>query len=145
MGFDAPPINESKNRLTGKLEEVNGNTYQNTYDYSEQLIATKKLIEAISQLQKQSFPIENTIQNLLQQAGNELAQFAIDDPSKFLGLLSEIRGISDQNFLQRDALLDLKEHLVDVLPAPEQKPNLDVQPSHELLEQFVKELTKSNP
>ena len=145
MGFDAPPINESKSRLTGKLEEVNGDTYQNTYDYSEQLIATKKLIEAISQLQKQSFPIENTLQNLLQQAGNELAQFAIDDPSKFLGLLSEIRDILDQNLLHLDELMDLKKHLVAILPAPEQKPNLENQPSHELLEQFVKELTKSNP
>ena len=145
MGFDAPPINESKSRLSGELEEVAGDTYLSTYQYEEQLTQTKKLIQSISDLLKRDLPIQNNIQNHLQLSGNELATLAIEDPAKYLGLLSEIRGISEQNQLSGKELLSLKSHLISILPAPDQKPMLDVQPSHELLQQFVEEFTKSNP
>ncbi|WP_421873190.1 hypothetical protein [Marinoscillum sp.] len=145
MGFDAPPINEAESRLSGELEEVHGESFRSTYDYQETLPETKALIAAISNLMTQELPVSNTIQDQLQQTGNEIAGLAITEPGKYLKLLSTIRDISDQEQLQKNELDALKSKLVLIVPKATMPPKLESQPSHELLEEFIKELTRSKP
>ena len=139
MGFDAPPINEAESRLSGELEEVHGESFRSTYDYQETLPETKALIAAISNLMTQELPVSNTIQDQLQQTGNEIAGLAITEPGKYLKLLSTIRDISDQEQLQKNELDALKSKLVLIVPKATMPPKLESQPSHELLEEFIKE------
>lgn len=145
MGFDAPPINEAESRLSGELEDVHGESFRSTYDYQETLPETKALIAAISNLMTQELPVSNTIQNQLQQTGNEIAGLAIAEPGKYLKLLSTIRDISDQEQLQKKELEILMSKLVSIVPKVTVPPQLESQPSHELLEEFIKELTRSKP
>ncbi len=145
MGFDAPPINEAKSRLTGDLAKVHGAQYRSTYQSAENLMATKRLVAQISARLTSDFPIDNSLKDPLQQAGNELAVLAIENPAKYIALLSDISKMANQQELTAIGLRQLQARLLSVLPMPTPKPQLPVQPSHELLEQFVQELTRSDP
>ena len=145
IGFDPPPINESESRLSGELDEVHGETFTSKYEYEEQLPNTRKLIDLIGNLLTREFPLENNLQNSLQQSGNEIAGLAIEEPGKYLSLLSMIRNLSEATFLSEKQLATLRIKLIKILPRTEQQPKINRQPTHELLEQFVQELTQSRP
>ena len=144
IGFDPPPINESESRLSGELDEVHGETFKSQYDYDEPLPNTRELVDVIGDLLTRHFPVENTWKNTFLQAGNEIAGLAIEEPGKYLNLLSSIRNLSEKEQFSERELIILRSKLVQVLPAKEKKPKMNYQPTHELLEQFVQELTQSN-
>lgn len=145
MGFDAPPIKEAESRLTGDLDHVHGEQFETSTSYEEHFAQTKLLIQAIAEKEKTAFPQKNTLRSQLQAAGNELAGKAIEEPRKYLTILSLIRAISDQEELSQKSLVGLKLHLLKVLNDANQIPTLDDYPTHELLDLFIQELNKSNP
>ncbi|MEQ8470649.1 MAG: hypothetical protein RIC35_05665 [Marinoscillum sp.] len=145
MGFDAPPIKEAESRLSGDLDHVHGEQFETTTSYQESFSQTKLLIQAIAEKEKAPFPQKNSLKVQLQASGNELAGKAIEEPGKYLSLLSLIREVSDQEELDQKSLVSLKLKLLKVINAPDQKPTLKSYPTHELIDQFILELNKSNP
>jgi hypothetical protein len=144
IGFDPPPINEAKSRLTGDLEEIAPKTNKTTYQTEESMQAVKNLIAAIDQLLIAGFPVANQLKSQMLTAGNEIAALAIEEPIKYLPLLSDMKSIAElEAFSDDKKLMLLKYRLLAVIEKKGGRPILENRVDHPLMDQFVEELLKS--
>ncbi len=92
MGFDAPPIKEAEKRLTGERNKISAPV--NVQDRTEKP-AYPYIKQALPWLAAQKPGFHGTAQKvlLLQQAGQELAQVAVNQPAKYLKSLQDLRQI----------------------------------------------------
>ncbi len=115
IGFDPPPIKEDK-RLTGKTDEVKNvqktETFEAEAPYPQILIAIRRLEGLITQNKK--FVEADKI--IFQNAGNELAVKAIENPGKYLETLQQLKILSEEGNASKERLTNIQNELYSALP-----------------------------
>lgn len=117
-GFEPPPIEVDKLRLSGKLVGINGQRVRGTSSSSDTLPAIHRAMELLDAGRKDSLP------EALQAAGNELATIAIDDP-RLLPVLKATRELIDALNGGRscaECVERVRSGLWAALPIPEARP-----------------------
>lgn len=117
IGFDPPPIKEEV-RLTGDLSEIKSN-YLQAYDTAVDYPAIRKTISLIANesntIDMSSIDLKETIQ----QAGNELAQIAIENPGNYIYALQKLRDWLNRETIDSKSLISLQNELIRSLPQSE--------------------------
>lgn len=122
IGFDPPPIKEDK-RLTGELKEVASTTKQEDLEQGARFEAIQKAISRIEELIAFQVKLTPEDQQLFEDAGNELAALAIEQPGNYLETLQQLNWISQNLDTDIKTLKELQNGLLKALPAEEAKPN----------------------
>lgn len=144
MGFDAPPLKEKESRLKGKLEEVTSKSQQTDRTRTPLLPGVKRALAALQKMESVNTPVENTLENVLHEAGNEIASLTIRNPARYLEVLSTFQTLQNQKQLDQEDLYTLKRLLLSVLPEPEQLPTLQEHSADRLLQDFIQQVTTSD-
>ncbi|GAA4272464.1 tryptophan-rich sensory protein [Aquimarina gracilis] len=115
IGFDPPPIKADK-RLTGKINEVKG--YQKREEVSVPVLHPniRKTILRLETLIQREDSITDIDKVLFKQAGNELAEIAIENPGKYLETLQKLKQITEIKETPESILIDVQKGLYPVLP-----------------------------
>jgi hypothetical protein len=116
IGFDPPPIKEEV-RLTGDLSEIKNNNLQ-AYDTLIDHPGIRKIIALISDEREIGLLSRNELTASIQEAGNELAQIAIDNPGNYLFALQKLRDWINEESLDNQTLINLQNELIRSLPKP---------------------------
>jgi len=116
IGFDPPPIKEEV-RLTGNLSEIRNNNLQE-YDTAIDYPAIRKVIGLIAN-KNITLLTSTELHESIQQAGNELAQIAIDNPGNYIYALQKLRDWINGEALDRKSLISLQNALIRSLPKSE--------------------------
>lgn len=109
IGFDPPPITEDGKRLTGDLDEIHAQDFDANVADSVTFPAIRKAILQLSGLTGAQGSTQNTYQEVLRKAGNELAAEAIRYPSKYLKELGTISRLIKKESFDQHALFELKQ------------------------------------
>jgi len=140
-GFDAPPIKEEK-RLTGDLAEIKPAKGKYATDLSKPFPHAR---EAVVLLQKylQAMPVTPTQKEkgVLQQAGNEMAQLAIESPGKYLEGMSLLKSLIDDEVIEDEQTVrEVMKVLWQMIPAERATPSLASGQPNELDLQLLKKM-----
>ncbi len=119
IGFDPPPIRE-ESRLSADLSEVKNNRLR-SYDTLKDNQAIREVISLINNHIHSSEKYKIPDGDALQQAGIELAQIAIDNPSKYIYGLQILRNWINGEVLDRESLALLQSELIKSLPEKKSK------------------------
>lgn len=113
IGFDPPPIKE-ESRLSADLSEVKDHRL-NKYDTVRNNPAIRKVITLINQ---QIHAVEGSVlePGVLQAAGVELSQIALENPGKYLYGLQLLRDLMNGKELKVRSLNFLQNQLIQALP-----------------------------
>ncbi|WP_298545905.1 tryptophan-rich sensory protein [uncultured Aquimarina sp.] len=139
IGFDPPPIKEDK-RLTGEIDEVSGYRKTETLEQEDAYPSIRVTLARLEQLISEKGSITEEDKLLFGQAGNELAEKAIEDPGRYLETLQQLKWISEDVTIPSEALEKLQKGLF--LALPELQPNAvkQQQQASEINELLLKEL-----
>lgn len=141
IGFDPPPIKEEK-RLTGEIDKVLG--YRKTAEITEEdtyksiRLALNRLQTLITAREKEE--IAEIDKQLFKEAANELAIKAIEKPGKYLTTLQQLKWISEDVEVPYEALIELQQGLLQVLPTMPPNASKREQPLSKINELLLKEL-----
>lgn len=132
VGFEPPPIEVDRLRLTGKLKDIADTRLSHTFAARDTLPATRRALALLSPAAAERLAGKNQadraeLATALAAAGQELARIAVDDPA-LLPLLRDLRQLTDS---------------VDCLPCraqvragfwralPPAEPRLETEPAHD--------------
>jgi hypothetical protein len=137
-GFDPPPIKEEK-RLTGDLEEINPAKRRYSSEAPQSFPNARKALALIEKYIQTSSAIPTTQEKeVLQLAGSEMAQQAIEFPGKYLQSMSLLKSLTDQNEeTSKVDLIQIRKALWELIPAEVEAPALISNPVHTLDQQLL--------
>ena len=121
IGFDPPPIKEDK-RLSGDLKDVDSFTKQQDIKDSQAFQAMRKAVSRLEKLISLKAKMTPMDQQLLKEAGTELAALAIEHPGDYLETLQQLNWASQDLHTSRDDLKNLHNALLKALPSPAPNP-----------------------
>lgn len=121
IGYDPAPIKEEV-RLTGKIDEVSN--VQKTEDLEEPAKNSfmRQSVLRLEQLILGETNITAEDRKLFEQAGNELAEKAIEEPGKHLNTLQQLKWLSEERKPEKETLKQVQRGLLKALPKPEASP-----------------------
>lgn len=122
IGFDPPPIKED-NRLSGKLEDITSYRKNELFDSEKEFPSIRKAILRIEQIINDQINITEKDQSLFQNAGNELAQKAIEFPSQFLSTLQLLKELSENKNASVVKLRSAQKGMFLAIPESEALPS----------------------
>ena len=137
-GFDPPPIKEEK-RLTGDLKEINPARRLYSSEAPESFPNARKALSLVEKYIQTSSAIPTSSEKeVLQLAGSELAQQAIEFPGKYLESMSLLKSLTDQNGeTSKTDLMRIRTALWELIPADLAAPVLISSPVHTLDQQLI--------
>lgn len=122
IGFDPPPIREEA-RLSGDISEVTNFQKSETRAKEEKFARLRNGIARLETLkQKAAVSISEADSRLFEQAGQELAEIAVNEPGKHLETLQALKFLSDSREIDPALAESLQLGLLKALPKPEAKP-----------------------
>lgn len=142
-GFDPPPIKEDK-RLTGDLKEVATGSDKSTVTLQEKYPDSKVALQRIDMLLASGArALQSADAQILQRAGQELAQAALEQPGRYLESLSAIRGLVDGRMdttAFRPSLLLIRRALWSLIPREATRTTSQQSSAHTLTQTFIQQL-----
>lgn len=144
IGFDPPVIKVAEKRLTGELKKVRNSTMMDQTEQATDYPALRAALPLLELLKKESGGLTVSQKKRLEEAGDELAGLALEQPGGFLISLQKLRSILEEEVelgLRRSYLNDLQKAFWDVLSDKVQP----VQQTHiksNLQDLFLQELLK---
>lgn len=139
IGFDPPPIKESA-RLSGDLDEVRSFSENTNKANENQFQAIRKSVSRLEIIIQNDLQLTESDENLFQRAAEELSSLAIEDPLKFIEILSDLKLIAEGKKLTTDRLKQLQKGLLLAIPDNDSRPGIEKAYKDELQEMFLKEL-----
>ncbi len=139
IGFDPPPIKEEV-RLTGKIDEVTNFQKKEDLQKPESYPFIRKAVLRLEQLIADGCTVNSGDRKLFEQAGNELAEKAIDEPGKYLQTLQNLKWLSQERQNKPEMFLNVQRGLLLAIPEPEPTPGKRKNFSGEINDLFLKEL-----
>ena len=94
IGFDPPPIKEDK-RLSGELKDIKGFSKTEDLKAEEAYPNMKAALETLALVVSQKVNLSEKDKVILKAAGDELGVLAINQPSKYLKTLQELKWLSE--------------------------------------------------
>ncbi|NDV44722.1 tryptophan-rich sensory protein [Flagellimonas sediminis] len=142
IGFDPPPIKEEK-RLTGNIETITNFDKKQEFDHQMSFASSRKTVSRLEQLiQGSNFTEMDRV--LFQDAGNELAKKAVEEPLKYLKVLQGLRDLDKSVNRTRENYTQVQKGLLSVLPQVENNPGKMEQYDDEINRLFINELGKND-
>ncbi|RIV71374.1 tryptophan-rich sensory protein [Flagellimonas aequoris] len=142
IGFDPPPIKEEK-RLTGDIEAISNYDKKQEFEYQMSFASSRKAIARLEQLIKGTEFTESD-RDLFQNAGNELAKKAVEEPVKYLKVLQGLRDLDKSTNRTKEHYATVQKSLLSVLPQVENNPGKGNQYEDEINRLFINELGKND-
>jgi hypothetical protein len=139
IGFDPPPIKEEK-RLTGDIKSISNFDKKETFDYELSFQSTRQTVARLEQLIQEQSSITNQDQILFQEAGNELAAQAVDNPLKYVKVLQGLRDLSKVSHQNVEHYRLVRKNVLAVLPMVENNPGHVPQYQDEINKLYLKAL-----
>ncbi|MCX2678990.1 tryptophan-rich sensory protein [Galbibacter sp. EGI 63066] len=121
IGFDPPPIKEDV-RLSGELDAVVSYRKNKETEIPESYPNIRKAVSRLEQLINTTENISKEDRKLFEQAGNELAAIAIEEPGKYLETLQALKWLSEDEQMPSAVLRKIQNGLLLALPEPEANP-----------------------
>lgn len=134
-GFDPPPLKEDK-RLTGDLAEIKNSV--NPFLKSEQpsLPGIDEALHIAEHLLAQGAShLTTSDQQVFRKAGIEVATVALEQPGRYLSLMSMLKHLSEVDAASGRELLSVRTGLWRILPPPTDTPGARTTQSHHMLNQ----------
>ena len=142
IGFDPPPIKEEK-RLTGDIEAISNYDKKQEFDHQMSFASSRKVIARLEQLIKGTQFTEPD-KDLYQNAGNELAKNAVEEPVKYLKVLQGLRDLDKSINRTKEKYGEVQKNLLSVIPQVENNPGKGNQYEDEINRLFINELGKND-
>jgi len=139
IGFDPPPIKE-ENRLSGDIEDITNFDKKEEFAYQMSFASARKAIVRLEVLIQGEKQFDNEDSVLFADAGNELAQKAISDPSTYLNVLQGLRDLEKVMNRTKENFKQVQKSLLDVLPDVEDIPMKKAGYQDEINVLYLKEL-----
>ncbi|MBC2839521.1 DUF4175 family protein [Robiginitalea sp. SC105] len=121
IGFDPPPIKEDR-RLSGDISEIADYRKKESVRYEPQLAAVREAVRRLEELLGGGPPFGEGDLPLFKEAGNELAEKAVAEPGRYLGLLRSLKGLERVSGRAPENYRSLRKGLLGILPEPEKTP-----------------------
>ncbi|WOK07605.1 hypothetical protein RT717_03080 [Imperialibacter roseus] len=140
-GFDPPPIKEEK-RLTGDLAEINPARRRYVLEPNRSFPNARKALVLLEKYMLQpALGLTAEEKEVLQLAGNEMAQQAIEFPGRYLESMSLLKALIDDDFVQNKiALLKIRKALWEIVPEQPATPALHPTAASAIDQQFLKRM-----
>ena len=122
IGFDPPPIKESS-RLTGDIDEVKSLSKNETLTNEELYPSMREAVARLEVLSTAKEKIQPYDKALFERAGNELGVLAIQEPSKHLKTLQDLKRLVEAEQATAQELKKVMKGLISAIPAKESSPN----------------------
>lgn len=139
IGFDPPPIKEEK-RLTGDLEAVDNYDKKEQFEYELSFASTRKTISRLELLSLSKTTFKETDRALFQEAGNELAKKAVEEPLKYLKVLQGLRDLDKAGERTPEKFREVQKGLLSVITEVEGNPGKKTSLDDEINRLYLKEL-----
>lgn len=142
-GFEPPPLKEEK-RLTGDLAEIKNSSAVNERIKGTAYPHIRKALQQIEYLvASKEVTLTVPARKDFEQAGQELAGVAIQQPGRYLRTLTMLKALS-QNELEsasvQGALIEVRKSLWQLLPLEASSPETARRNSHKLDDEFLESL-----
>ena len=131
IGFDPPPIKE-KSRLTGDIESVSSNRKQETRAITDAFERIKESISRLETIKTSKLILNETDRTLLKQAGNELANKAIEEPGRYLKTLQQLKKLTELEETDLELIEEVQKGLLECLPQSQSQPQRQLESLNEL-------------
>lgn len=139
-GFDPPPLKEDK-RLTGDLAEIKNSVNPFLKPDQRSLPAIAEALHITELLLAHgAYALTTTDQQVFRKAGVEVATIAMDQPGRFLSLMSMLKNLSETNSTSSQELLSVQKGLWLILPSPTDTPGVKTTQSHPLNQKLLNTL-----
>ncbi len=139
IGFDPPPIKEDS-RLTGKIKDIENYRKNETKEVENPFKALENAVARLEQFIQQESTFNEADNALFTAAGNELAQLAIVNPSKYLRVLQGLKGIENNTERTMANYKFVQKGLLAALPKTPQIPGAKKEYTDEINSLFLKQL-----
>ncbi len=139
IGFDPPPIKEDS-RLTGKIKDIENYRKNETKEVENPFEALENAVARLEQFIQQESTFNEADNALFTAAGNELAQLAIANPSKYLRVLQGLKGIENNTERTMANYKFVQKGLLAALPKTPQIPGAKKEYTDEINSLFLKQL-----
>lgn len=140
-GFDPPPIKEEK-RLTGDLDEINPARRRYALEINKPFPNSRKALVLLEKYMLQpASALTAEEKEVLQLAGNEMAQQAIEFPGRYLESMSLLKALIDGEVVQNPiALLKIRKSFWEIVPEQPASPALHPTAASAIDQQFLKRM-----
>jgi hypothetical protein len=139
IGFDPPPIKEEK-RLSGDLTEINNFYKDEAFAKADAFSKMRETIELLERSILNGGKITMADKEIFAKAGEELAIIAMDEPSKHLKILQQLKWLTEEKEQTIPVLRAVQRGLLQALPHIESAPSRKMQYRGGLKKVFIQEL-----
>lgn len=123
IGFDPPPIKEEK-RLTGDIKGIQNFQKEEENFFAQDYPNVRKAIVRLEKIINANGKYEKGDAVLFNDAGNELALKAIEEPGKYLITLQKLKTASENKKLSISTFREMQKVLLSFLPQTEKNPRI---------------------
>jgi hypothetical protein len=144
VGFEPSPIKVEEKRLTGDLSKISDRRSNKESSEEKSFPAIRRALPLVQKLKlsQQSLTIEE--KHILENAGNELAHFAIEQPGRHLEALGDLRKLIlsaiNKQELCADCLLSIERSFWQILPPEQPIPSSQRQTHSALSNNYFKKI-----
>tara|TARA_R110000744_G_scaffold33566_2_gene78761 strand:- start:127 stop:2316 length:2190 start_codon:yes stop_codon:yes gene_type:complete len=139
IGFDPPPIKE-ESRLTGSIKDIDNFRKTENIEIAHPFESIELAISRLEVLIQQQDTFKDNDKVVFTSAGNELAQLAIDNPGKYLGVLQGLKNIENNTGRTLDNYKNVQQGLWSALPKAKEVPGARNGYTDEINSLFLKQL-----
>ncbi|MFD2514111.1 DUF4175 family protein [Pontibacter locisalis] len=142
-GFEAPPLKEPELRLSGELDKITAPSDRRVIEQKEKLPHIQAALQWLAKY-KQTGSYKPADAQLLEKAGQELAQQALNKPGQNLRTLQDLRQliteINSGKKLCSPCLTTVERAWAELLPAPKITPQPQKTVRSQLAKKYLKQL-----
>jgi hypothetical protein len=142
-GFEAPPLKEPELRLSGELNKITPLSERQTIKAETTLPYTRAALAWLERYKQQGIYKPSDVR-VLEQAGQELAQRALEEPGRYLRALQDLRtlvsDINNKKTLCASCLVTVEQAWVALLPPAARTPQQQTVRRSPLSKQYLKQL-----
>jgi len=143
IGFDPPPIKEEI-RLTGELEEVSSFRKKENLEETDANKAMRRAIGRLEELMKNPETITEEDKKLFENAGDELAIIAINQPGKYLKTLQQLKSLTGNIKISEQTLNEVQRSLLEAVSQLEPNPAKKMRFEDQLNKMVLEELERND-
>jgi len=143
IGFDPPPIKEEV-RLTGELEKVSSFRKKETLEETDANKAMRKAIGRMEELISNPQAITEEDKNIFENAGDELAVIAINQPGKYLKTLQQLKSLTGNIKISEQTLNEVQRSLLEAVSQLEPNPVKKIRFKDQLNKMVLEELERND-
>lgn len=143
IGYEPAPIKEDV-RLTGKIDEVSNFQKAEELGKPDKFSNIRQSVHRLEQLLSGKTEITLEDKKLFEQAGNELAGLALEEPGQHLKTLQQLKWLTEGREAAKEELMKVQDGLLKALPKPKANPGKGRNFSGELNNLLLKELEQND-